>query len=168
MSGYKPEQQAIPAHVFTTAGWMKGAIRAPRRHVWLDHVNTCGPWLKLTDACLPGSTEVVSFFALARTSVVLIQPSSDDPKLATQAVLGDKVVHPVSCLLDVGVLSGSLELRSNIRVSDHLAQKTDFMALRECDLQLFGRFGEATLQLGMPLCFVNCSQVIGVTESDDR
>ncbi len=164
--GYRPAQQSIPAQIFTTAGWVSGAIHAPERHVWLDHVNSCGPWIKLTDAKLPGRDELVSFFALARTSAVLIQPTAPDPKRAVQPILGDKAVHHVDCLLDVGVISGSLELSPVIRVSDYLAHETDFMALRDCELQLFGRFGEATLQMQLPLAFVNCGRIIGVSEMD--
>lgn len=164
--GYRPEQQAISARVFTTAGWVTGHIRAPKRHVWLDHLNSCGPWVKLTDARLPGSTDESSFFALARTSAVLIEPTTPDSGMAVQRILGDKATHEVDCLLDVGVISGTLELSPAIRVSDHLAQKTDFMALRDCQLQLFGRFGEATLQMELPLAFVNCGRLVGVSEMD--
>lgn len=166
LRGYRPEQQAIPARIFTTAGWVTGHIHAPKRHVWLDHVNSCGPWLKLTGAKLPDREALVSFFALTRTSAVLIEPTSPDPAYAVHRLLGDKAVHQVDCLLDVGVISGTLELPPSIRVSDHLAQKTDFIALRDCQLQLFGRFGEATLEMKLPLAFVNCGRIVGVSEMD--
>jgi hypothetical protein len=166
LGGYRPEQQAIPARIFTTAGWVSGHIHAPKRQVWLDHVNSCGPWIKLTEAKLPGREALASFFALARTSAVLIQPTTPDPKSAVQAIIGETAVHQVDCLLDVGVVSGTLELSPSIRVSDHLVRKTDFMALRDCDLQLFGRFGEATLEMKLPLAFVNCGRIVGVSEMD--
>lgn len=166
LGGYRPAQQSIPARIFTTAGWVNGQVHAPKRHVWLDHLNGCGPWVKLTDAKLPDREALVSFFALARTSAVLVEPTRVDPRYAVQPILGDKAVHHVDCLLDVGVISGTLELPPSIRVSDHLAQKTDFMALRDCELQLFGRFGEATLQMQLPLAFVNCGRIIGVSEMD--
>lgn len=162
--GYRPEQQQIPARVFTTAGWLSGDIRAPKRHVWLDHINGCGPWLKMTGVALPGQAAPVSFFALSRTAAVLIEPTEPHSALSTQRIPGDRAVHHVDCLLDVGIASGTLELSPQIRVSDHLARKTDFMALHDCSLRLFGRFGEATLELTMPLAFVNCGRIVGVTE----
>ena len=164
--GYRPEQQSIPARIFTTAGWVSGFVRAAKRHVWLDHLNTCGPWIKMTDVVLPARQEKVSFFALARTSAVLVEPTEPDPGLAMQPILGEKKVHQVDCLLDVGVAHGTLELPPNIRVSDHLAQKTDFMALRDCRLQLFGRYGEATLEMQLKLAFINCGRIVGVSEMD--
>ena len=50
---YRPEQQSIPARIFTTAGWVTGHVRAPKGRRWLEHMNSCGHWLKLTDARVP-------------------------------------------------------------------------------------------------------------------
>ena len=115
---------------------------------------------------IPDREALVSFFALARGSAVVVEPTMVDPKYAHQPLLGDKAVHEVDCLLDVGVISGRLELAPNIRVSDHLAQKTDFMVLQDCSLQLFGSFGEADLEMKLPLAYVNCGRIVGVSEMD--
>jgi hypothetical protein len=145
--GYRPEQQSIPARVFTTAGWVEGRIRAPKRHVWLDHLNTCGPWVKMTGVTLPEHEDEVSFFALSRTAAVLVEPRTFDPNLTLPRPVGATRAHRVDALLDVGVVSGTLELPNHVRVSDHL-------------------FGEATLELDLPLAFVNGQRVVGVSELD--
>jgi hypothetical protein len=164
---YRPEQQSIPARIFTTAGWIAGHIRAPQRHRWLDYINNCGHWLKMTDVGLPTQQDPVSFFALSRASAVLIEPTGKVDRKGVADVPVDAIERHVNCLLDVGVISGTLSLRPNIRVSDHLSQKTDFMLLTACSLRLFGRFGEANLEMTMATCFVNATRVIGVSEVDD-
>ena len=161
---YRPEQQSIPARIFTTAGWVSGHVRAPKRHRWLEHVNSCGHWLKMTSVRLPNQTEIIDFFALARTAAVLIEPTGPVQQGVLADIPRDSVAQQVHCLLDAGVLTGVLDLRPNIRVSDYLSQRADFMCLRECRLRLFGRRGEATIAMQMPYCFVNALQVVGISE----
>ena len=163
---YRPEQQSLPARIFTTAGWVTGHVMAPKGRLWLEHINSCGHWLKLTDARLPSDPEPTSFFALARTAAIIFEPTAgiDASQLANAPV--DATDQQVSCLLDIGVVVGTVGLRPNIRVSDFLAQKAEFMHLKDVQVRLFGRHGEATLEMAMADCFMNATKVVGISELD--
>lgn len=161
VSAYSPPpQREVPARIFTTAGWLRGAFQLPALRVFTDYINHPHGFLKLKSVFLPGLENEIPFFALQRESVILILFEPDEAIRPTE---GKRRPADVSCAFIGGVISGTLSLQQGVRVSDFLIQKQQFFHLTSCSLYL--RSGGKTETLhDLPIGIVNSRRVIGVSE----
>jgi hypothetical protein len=159
-SAYKPKQRQVAASVYTTAGWFAATFNTPPLQALIDYLNQAKGFLKLTAVRLPSGVDM-PFFALLRTSALVVVPAAPVDQVLARMAPGQTAVHNVSCWLDTGSVSGSIEFAANLRVSDYLAQHTDFIALRDCTLSLPGG---ANIPQPIPIVVVFAGGIIGVTE----
>jgi hypothetical protein len=158
---YYPPQRDILAWALTDAGWAQGKFIIPRHHGFIEHLDASTGLLKMKDVQLPGYAAPMSFFGVFRDVISLIVP---DPGSATpQTPVANAIVHNVTCLLRQGVLTGALQLRQGIRLSDHLQRYTGFLPMEGCTFHAAD--GNPLVQGDMPLVYVNVKQLVGVTET---
>ena len=153
MAAYRPPQTPVTARVHTAAGVVRGTFHIPARHLFIDHLSSKVFW-NLTDVSLPGHDEPLPFFSLRAASAALVIP---------ETALSEPVVTPaerrrIACLLDVGTVTGDIDLLRGTRVSDFAAQHGGFLTLREAQVA-----GE---HAWVPIVMVNSAWLIGVSEQD--
>jgi hypothetical protein len=160
-SGYAPPaQREVVAEMFTTAGWIQGAFQLPALRIFTEYLNHPHDFFKLKNVRLPGVEKPIPFFALHRDSIIfiLVQPA--------EGILGPSAAKrktDVSCVFASGVISGTLELVSGVRVSDFLLQKTHFFYLTDCTT--YAKVGgQNDIRRDVPIGIVNARKVIGVSE----
>ncbi|MEM9190194.1 MAG: hypothetical protein AAGF12_13500 [Myxococcota bacterium] len=159
-----PSQRKVTAKVYTTAGWIAGTFHVPEVVPFLEFLGGDEDFFTLTDVELPRQTSPLPLLALQRHSTALVIPSADEVGPAPEST----TVHQVSCLLDGGVVMGSLYLPPDLRVSDQLTLSARpgrrFVVLRRCtvglDQSLPGKAGVETARLAL----VNVERVVGVAE----
>jgi hypothetical protein len=151
---YRPPQRTIPARILTPAGWIHGTFHLARLHSFADFLNTATPFLTLTQVTLPSGKDPAAFLGIRRSAARLILPLCDEAQLMLVPPQGEFDEHTVHCLLEAGFLTGRLQVKKRLRVSDFLGHQTGFVMLRDCAL------GEA--RTPAPLAFVNAASVVGM------
>jgi hypothetical protein len=158
-----PEQRRIPARIHTLAGWVSGTFHVPVAKSFVEHLTASGDFLTLTDVLLPGHKNKLEFFALQRAATVLILPESTEEDLKLVASPTDARSHAVACLLEKGVLNGTLALESRARVSDFLLEQKGFFVVRNCTLGTQDHSNDFAVEM-LPLVIVHATRVIGIAE----
>ena len=158
-----PPHHDIVCDIFSTAGWIKGTFMVPRLRNLVDFLNQQHDFFKLKNVTLPGLEKTIEFFALQKSSIVLIQPGDlGGVPIASGAVV-DKTARDVSCAFNSGVVSGTLETAAGARVSDFLIQNPAFFALAKCSL-VVRTACEPEVRRDIPWIIPNARRVIGVSE----
>ena len=160
MSTYRPTSRFIPLSVYTTAGWVVGSASAPPLQGLLDFLNQSKGFIKLTSVTLPSSA-TLPFFALQRTAAILLVPTASEKMTAA---VGTTSPRRVSILLDAGVLTGTMDIVTNLRVSDYLMKHSDFLGLRDCEIHIAAGGLAPPLPAPIPHIIVNAQRVIGASE----
>jgi len=160
----RPDLRKIPARIHTLAGRISGNLHVLVAHSIVDHLDYAGNFLTLTDVLLPGHTQPMPFFALQRSAALAVIPDAPEDALALAGAPADSRPHAVACLLEQGVLNGTLDLPRGIRVSDHLVASAGFLVVRNCTLGTSGGASEAFSVEMTPIVLVNAARVIGVAE----
>lgn len=160
-------RRPVSAHIYTRAGWLDGTFPVPPIHSfgdWLDHG---GEFLKLIDVKLPAASHTIPFFALQRHAVVLVVPKGplDRPERNRYLVQSTKP-HKVTVLLRSGVVEGTVDVLSDVRVSDFLASWPRFIPIHDAVVAFHDHGTPSPLRPPIPLLFVNGPQVIGFVEID--
>lgn len=157
----------VEAEVLLPAGWLEGTFVVPETQSLQDFLEHSGMFLKLTDARVPGHTEIVPFFAVQRGAVELIAPKREDDRIETVGSAGHTAPWSISCLFHRGAVHGSLDFLMNLRLSDYLRQQTGFLLLRDANwVPLDDRQGDDPRR--WPTAFVNVPQVNGISEAVDQ
>jgi hypothetical protein len=164
-AGIIQERMAVPASIFTTAGWMTGTFHVPPIHAfgeWLDHT---GDFFRLTDVRLPGESEPVPFFALQRHGVILVAPGIEISPPEDNRYPGAHLVRrDVVIVLPEGILRGTLAVMPQIRVSDFVAHWPAFLPVH--DAILANRDPSRPPQTEpLPLVFINAPRIVGLSEA---
>jgi hypothetical protein len=151
--------------VFTPSGFIRGTLHIPAVKTLPSFLNGADEILKLTEAVLPGNDQVHPFLGLHKSAVILVVPRVvlEGPK----AGLGmpPRGQRPVTCLLSLGSIRGSLDVPDNLRTSDFLLRNTGFIEFHQCHVgsSLYFDPSEATGE-ALPLVIVNSRNMVGVTE----
>ena len=163
MSSYKPKTRSVAATVYTSAGWIEGAYVLPPIQGFLDFLNTAKSFVKLTGVRLPDGSET-PFLAMPRNVSLVVVPDQNDTNLQARSGTGLTLPHRVLCLLDAGVVEGTLDIANNLRVSDYLMQHTDFIALRDATIRFAS--APAPQSIAMPVRFlvVFAGGIVGISE----
>jgi hypothetical protein len=158
---HKADQRAVRARVLTSSGWVRGTFHVPLMHGLVDFLDHAGPYLKLTDAILPGTGTAVQFFALRRAALVAAVPEVPETELYLPAIAMETVRHRISCLLPAGAIEGELEVVAGTRVSDYLMHQLGFIVLRRA----VGPEAGIAATTPASLLLVNAVAIVGVSES---
>ena len=148
--------------ILSGGGWITGTLRVAKMPVLIDAIEGIGEFLRLSEVRLPNTPAPIPFFALHRSSVMYIVPLDDPQRAETTPFTKPTLIHEVSCLFDQGVLSGTLEILTGMRVSDYLVQRAGFMPVRGCTWHGAAATGAPAT---FPLALVNRQRVVGVSES---
>jgi len=157
----------VEAEVLLPAGWLDGTFVVPETQSLQDFLEHSGAFLKLTDAQVPGHTEVVPFFAVQRGAVELIAPKLVDDRIETAGSAGHTAPWSISCLFHRGAVHGNLDFLMNLRLSDYLRQQTGFLLLRDAAWSPVDT-GRGDVPRRWPIAFVNVPQVNGISEAVDQ
>jgi hypothetical protein len=163
-SAYQPDIREIPGHCYAQVSWVSGAICLPARRALQDHLNQGEPFLRLRNARVAGTESELAFLALRRDAVSMIAPSLRDERLQRGGV-GRQQERRITCLLETAVVTGTLELIANLRVSDHLMREQGFILLRDCGLVWAARRAQPPFESPIPVLLVNTRHVLGVTDT---
>jgi hypothetical protein len=162
---YRPAQRSVPCRVFTFAGWVTGTMHPPARAHLIDFLNRSDAILRVTDATVPGQSEVHPFFALARNAIIAVLVVDPRERLGAAREGPPPVVHRTSWLLPSGlVIDGSLELLEGVRISDHLMHRLGFIALHDCTFFAPDESGAIRAEPGVREIALQTSRAIGVSE----
>ena len=160
MSTYRPTSRFIPVSVYTTAGWVTGNASAPPLQSVLDFLNQSKSFIKLTAVTLPSSA-TLPFFALQRSAAILVIPTADEKM---PPAVGTTSPRRVSILLETGVMTGTIDIITNLRVSDYLMKHSDFLGLRDCEIHVAASGPAVDMPTSFPLVIVNAQRIIGASE----
>ncbi len=159
-----PAQFDVPCEMFSTAGWIKGTLMIPKLRNVVDYLNQNHEFLKVKNVYLPGLDKEIPFFAMQKSAIILVLPAPTSEVAVSPASAGERKSREVSCALNSGVVSGSIEILGGVRVSDFLMQNAAFFALTQCSIFLRTGGGPAEVRHNIPNVLVNAPQIIGVSE----
>ncbi len=163
MAFYRPDQRQVSAKIFTPIGWLSGSLHVGRSNTLLESVNAMKTFIKLTDVELSETGKKMPFLALQRNTVQLIVPEESTDRLEIFQST-DAVPKDVVCLLEAGVVKGTVRLLPDIRVSDFMAKSTGFFALRDCSSAIW-QTNEGSASQAVPSVLINALRIVGVSEA---
>lgn len=163
MSHYKPQQRKVPATVLTTAGFIEATFHVTQRGALLEQLDTVEEFYSVTDASLAGVETRVDFLALGRDSLIFLVPRDEQGTLLTAPV------HPqqtdrVFVLFEGGILSGNMEWREGVRLSDFVKRQDGFIALRDCQIVMGQLLAEAKQMRAVAEVVVHVNHIVGISE----
>jgi len=159
---YRPQQRLVRSSIFTSIGWLTGTFHCNLKQALVDYLNLQASFFRLTDVTLPGVDAAIPFLALQKSKVIVLAPMDSETNLEKR-LPGEINQYAVTCVLQDGVLSGTLRTRPNQRLSDHLTAHNGFFVLRECYIR--GRNDAVdSIVKRISVAIVNDTAVIGITE----
>lgn len=165
MNANTTAKRLVPCRILSYAGWIEGSMGVASRAALIDHLNRPEQLYRLVDAKLPGQTVVLPFFALTRSSTVAVVPM--EPEEAAPVIEGRKAHKTVWLLHDGIIVEGTLDLFEGVRVSDHLAHRTGFVALHDCTVYMPNTTGPTIVFPRVPFLALQTDRAIGTSEIDD-
>ena len=165
MSYYQPDQRTLTCQIHTAAGWLTGTFHFMRSARFVDQLNVKNEFFRLTDVSFIGKEQSIPFFALQRDAPTLIIPPGKEGDLVVERHEEKKPIK-VHALFEGGVVTGSLVIRANIRVSDYLVKQDGYILLRRCKLRLGDLQSEFFVEEEHPSVIINASKILGVSEDE--
>lgn len=159
-----PPLRLSTVNVLTELGWCAGTFHVPGRQSLVDFLGPGNHIVKLTRVRIPDESERLPFIGLRRDAIMVVEPTQPDELVDTAGSIGRTSVHRVGCLLDQGMLHGTLEVLVNVRVSDFLRQQPGLAVLHDCTLVPYGQPPDSTRARRIRRAVVNLSRVTGVAE----
>lgn len=163
-----PPLRKTTANVLTPLGWLHGTFQIPQYQSMLDFLAPTVQVIKFTRVLLPNEKESIAFVGLRRESVIMIEPTQPDEPVEAAGSIGRSTPRKVGCLLEAGMLRGTLEVLVNVRVSDYLRQQPGFVVLRQCVLTPYGEGPTSPKARRIQTAVVNLARAIGVSEWEGR
>jgi hypothetical protein len=154
MPEYRPPQRVVPARILTPSGWIQGSFHVPRMQSFLEFVSQPSRFFTLTGVVLGASKRQVPFLALRRSAAAIVVPACDERRLLLAQEPPNAVLRDVTCVLEVGTVSGRLRVPPHLRVSDYLAHGAGFLLLRAAEI------GGAAA----PTVLINASGLVAVSD----
>lgn len=159
-TSYRPAQRRVAARVLTPAGWLTGHFHVPEARPLVSFLNGTSDFFTLTHVRLPGQSADLEFLALQRSAALFVIPGDDPLVEASDTHPEPPRSAQISCLLESGMLTGTLRIPPNLRVSDQLIRQAGFLALRDCTIALDQPQGVEAASVVV----VNAARVVGVAE----
>jgi hypothetical protein len=162
-SGTASGLRKVSAELLTTLGWLSGTLHVPSHVPLEEHIALGRHHLKLTGVAVPGEPDRMRFLALRRDAVVVVAPAMAEAEAAPSPF---STPRHVACLLPAAILRGTLQVFSNMRLSDHLQIEGQVVTLRHCLLTQYGGTAHSANARPLHTAIVNLSWAIGVSEED--
>jgi hypothetical protein len=159
-----PQLRLSTVNVLTDLGWCAGTFHVPGRQSLVDFLAPGNHIVKATRVRVPNEAERLPFIGFRRDAIVVVEPTQTDELIDTAGSIGRTSDHRVGCLLDEGILHGTLEVLVNVRVSDFLRQQPGLAVLRDCLLVPYGQTTDSSQARRMRHALVNLSRVTGIAE----
>lgn len=153
----------VSAELLTTLGWLSGTLHVPSHVPLEEHIALGRHHLKLTGVAVPGEPDRLRFLALRRDAVVMVAPAMAEAEAIPSPF---STPRHVACLLPGAILRGTLQVFSNMRLSDHLQIEGQVVTLRHCLLTPYGGTAHSADARAPHTAVVNLSWAIGVSEED--
>jgi len=132
MLNQAPDQRAIVVRILTSAGFIEGTLRVPRRTCLADAWDHAPDFVPLTDVQLPGLPTRVPFFAIRRHEMLLLIPPTDETLIVLPR--GQEVDHAMSALLPGQyAIGGTVAVLHDVRLTDHL-RRPSTLVLKDATL----------------------------------
>jgi len=156
-----PGLRKVAADLLTPLGWVSGTLHVPSHLPLEEHLAFGHQDLKLTGVQLPEEPDRLRFLALRRDAVLLVSPALAEEEPPPSSFSAPR---QVACLLLHGILRGTLEVFTNLRLSDHLQQQGTVVTLRRCLLTPYGATAHSAGARSLHTAIVNLTRVIGIAE----
>jgi hypothetical protein len=156
-----PGLRKVRAELLTTLGWLNGTLHLPAHFPLEEHLSLGRQDLKLTGVAVPDEPDRLRFVALRRDAVLVVAPAMAEAGAEPSPF---STPRQVACLLPDAILRGTLQVFSNMRLSDHLQLQGQVVTLRHCLLTHYGATANSAGARAMHTAIVNLSRVIGVSE----
>lgn len=157
----EPGLRKLAVDLLTQLGWVSGTLHVPSHLPLEEHLAYGRHDLKLTGVAIPDEPDRLRFLALRRDAVLVVAPAIADEGPPASPF---STPRQVACLLPSAVLRGTLEVFTNLRLSDHLQQQGPVVTMRRC---LFAPYGATAHSAGartLATAVVNLRRVIGISE----
>jgi hypothetical protein len=151
----------VAAELLTPLGWVSGTLHVPSHLPLEEHLAFGRQDLKLTGVAVPDEPDRLRFLALRRDAVLVVAPGIAEAEPAASPFSAPR---QVACLLPSAILRGTLDVFTNLRLSDHLQQQGTVMTLRRCLLAPYGATAHSPGARSLPTAVVNLTRVIGISE----
>jgi hypothetical protein len=156
MQNQAPDQRAIVVRILTSAGFVEGTLRVPRRTCLADAWDHAPDFVPLTDVQLPGLPQRVPFFAIRRHEMLLLVPPADETLIVVPR--GQEIDHAMSALLPGQfAIGGTVAVLHDVRLTDHL-RRPSTLVLRDATV-----IGPGVNERH-PVVLVDPQRVIGISE----
>jgi hypothetical protein len=159
-----PQLRQSTAHILTDIGWFAGTFHVPVRQSLMDFLSGAVGVIKATRVRIPGEEPRLPFVGIRRDSILMVEPTQGDKLVETAGSIGRTSAHQVGCLLPEGILTGTLEVLVNVRVSDFLRQQPGLAVLNDCRLLPYGQPADSAKARKLRTALVNLTRVTGVAE----
>jgi hypothetical protein len=153
----------VSAELLTTLGWLSGTLHVPSHVLLEEHIALGRHDFKLTGVAVPAEPDRLRFLALRRDAVVVVAPAMAEAEAIPSPF---STPRHVACLLPGAILRGTLQVFSNMRLSDHLQLQGQVVTLRHCLLTPYGGTTHSADARAMHTTIVNLSWAIGVSEEE--
>jgi hypothetical protein len=159
-----PHLRLVTVNLLTDLGWCAGTFHVPGRQSLVDFLAPGNQIVKVTRVRVPNESERLPFIGFRRDSIIVVEPTQTDELIDTAGSVGRTSAHRVGCLLDEGILHGTLEVLVNVRVSDFLRQQPGLAVLHDCTLVPYGQPADSNQGRRLRHALVNLSRVTGIAE----
>lgn len=154
----------VYVEVMSTMGWLYGTLHVPADQPLVEFLAQSGPSFTLTNVRVPKEPDPVRFLALRRGAVTLVAPSV--PSELVEPIHRDGSTHgrQITCFLQDGIVRGTVEVPTDLRLSDHLRREADFLVLRRSMLTSYGETLHSAATRTLSAAIINLARVAGVSE----
>jgi len=153
----------VPTRIFTQAGWIVGKLHVAAEWRMINFINNMPEFFSLADVILEGRPKLIPLFTLQRSTIQFVVVEVE-PEKEVDTSTRNQVDHPVSCLLQNGVLHGVVSVLRGVRLSDHLSRQKGFVLVKEAHFQLRNPWEKRVIDHREPLVLLNPHAVVGVSE----
>jgi hypothetical protein len=159
-SGF-PEQRVVPSRILTPRGWIRGNFRPPKAANLVNYLNRSGPFVTLTDVASGPGDNTLPYLSVRRSAMTLILPVDSIPLESLPPGAQQAGKHHVYCLLAEGSVMATLDVRTQVRVSDYFMNREGFVPLRSPQVRTVPELpgGEPTAG-----ALINAARIVGVAE----
>ena len=161
VQGLKVRQ--VPARILTPAGWIVGKLHVANEWRMINYINNAPDFFTLEDVVVEGRPRVLPLFTLQRSAIEFIVVETEEDRKSDMPQR-ERIVHPIWCLLQNGLLHGKIEIIPGVRLSEFLSRSKNFLLLNEVHFILNSPRDERTIDHKEPVVLLNPAAVIGVTE----
>ena len=160
----RAEVELVPARILTPAGWIVGKLHVQADSRIVDFLDRTPEFFSLVDVILEGRPKVVPLFTLQRSAILFLIAETEN-SLESDRKPRQLVEHPISCLLENGMLYGRVKIITGVRLSEYLSRHKGFVLVRDCHFRLRNPWEDRIIDHREPAVLLNPEAVIGVSEA---